>query len=948
MSAAPSLLLVDGSSYLYRAFHALPPLTGPKGQPTGAVLGVANMLKRLLEETRAERIAVVFDAKGPTFRDAMFAEYKAHRPPMPDDLRVQVEPLLRFVAALGLPLLQVSGVEADDVIGTLAAREPGAVLISTGDKDMAQLVDGKVTLVNTMNNPWTYLDRAGVKAKFDVFPEQIVDLLALMGDASDNIPGVDGWGPKTAAKYLNQYGTLEALLANAEKVPGKTGEKLRASLDVLALSKQLAAIKCDVDLPEAPLERREPDREALKALCVELGFSSWLRSLEAGGAGPSARAPAGLPPRPVPGAPRAASNLPPAGAGMAAFGGNPATEAAGLNAAGAAEPVPPSPAALARRYATIADEAELARWIARLGAAEVFAFDTETTSLDYMQAAIVGVSFACEPGEAAYLPLAHAYLGAPAQLDRDRALALLKPLLEDPTKAKVGHNLKYDAHVLANHGLALAGLAHDTMLESYVLDAAANRHDMDSLALRELGETTISYEQVAGKGAKQVPFAQVPVERAAEYAAEDADVTLRLHRALAPKLAAEPKLDALYRGLEMPMVPVLLAMERHGVLIDRAILAQQGGELAIKLVELEKEAHRLAGREFNLASPKQLGQILFEEAQLRVVRKTPTGQPSTAEDVLEELAAEHPLPRAILDYREVAKLKSTYVDKLPELIQPSTGRVHTSYHQAVAVTGRLSSTDPNLQNIPIRTPEGRRIRKAFVAPPGQLLLAADYSQIELRIMAHLSRDDGLLAAFAAERDVHQATAAEVFGVALDAVSADQRRAAKAINFGLIYGMSAFGLARQLGIGRGDAAKYVEKYFERYPGVKRYMDETRQQAREQGYVETVFGRKLRLPEIQSNNPALRGYAERTAINAPMQGTAADVIKRAMVAVHAWLAASRFPARMIMQVHDELVFEVRAGEQDALAAKAKELMSGAASLAVPLRVDVGVGRDWDEAH
>jgi len=949
MTAPPSLLLVDGSSYLYRAFHALPPLSGPKGQPTGAVLGVANMLKRLIEETRAERLVVVFDAKGPTFRDAMFDEYKANRPPMPDDLRVQTEPLHRFVVALGLPLLQVSGVEADDVIGTLATREPGAVLISTGDKDMAQLVDDKVTLVNTMNNPWTYLDRAGVKAKFDVFPEQMVDLLALMGDASDNIPGVDGWGPKTAAKYLNQHGTLEELLRHADAVPGKTGEKLRASLPMLALSKQLAAIKCDVDLPDQPLARREPDREALKALCIELGFSSWLRNLEAGGDGPSARSTSVAT---KPAGPRPASNLPPPGAGMAAFQAlqkdHPANPVPGQGVPGTVDVTPPSPAAVARRYTTITEMAELERWIARLAKAEVIAFDTETTSLDYMQAAIVGVSFACEPGEAAYLPLAHEYLGAPPQLERDAALALLKPLLEDASKPKLGHNLKYDAHVLANHGIALAGLAQDSMLESYVLDAAANRHDMDSLALRELGETTISYEQVAGKGAKQVPFAQVPVEKAAEYAAEDADVTLRLHRAMQPRLAAEPKLEALYRELEMPMVPVLLAMERHGVLIDREILAVQGGELAIKLIELEQEAHRLAGHEFNLASPKQLGQILFEEAKLRVVRKTPTGQPSTAEDVLEELAAEHPLPRAILDYREVAKLKSTYVDKLPELIQPTTGRVHTSYHQAVAVTGRLSSTDPNLQNIPIRTPEGRRIRQAFVAPPGQLLLAADYSQIELRIMAHLSRDEGLLAAFAAERDVHQATAAEVFGVALDAVSADQRRAAKAINFGLIYGMSAFGLARQLGIKRGEAAEYVEKYFDRYPGVKRYMDETRQDAREKGFVETVFGRKLRLPEIRSNNPALRGYAERTAINAPMQGTAADVIKRAMLAVHAWLGSSRFPARMIMQVHDELVFEVRDGEQDALAAKAKALMSGAAALAVPLRVDVGVGRDWDEAH
>jgi len=905
--AAP-LVLVDGSSYLYRAFHALPPLTGPQGQPTGAVLGVANMLRRLVEETGATRIAVVFDAKGPTFRDALFADYKAHRPPMPDELRAQVEPLLELTRALGFPLLQVPGVEADDVIGTLAAQEPGPVLISTGDKDMAQLVDARVTLVNTMTG--TRLDRAGVKAKFEVFPEQIVDLLALMGDSSDNIPGVAGWGPKTAAKYLNQYGTLDALLAHAAEVPGKAGEKLRASLEVLALSKELARIRCDLALPAQDLAHRGPDLDALRPLCATLGFNSLLRQLETG-----------TPPRAA-----TPASVAPAASGAPAAGPDPVT----------------------RRYETILDEPALARWLAKLAAAERYALDTETTSLDYMQAEVVGLSFAVAAGEAAYLPLAHRYLGAPEQLDRDATLARLKPLLEDRRCAKIGHHLKYDAQVLANHGLALAGIASDTMLESYVLDAATNRHDLDSVAARELGLKTISYEEVAGKGAKQVPFAEVPVERAAEYAAEDADVTLRLHRAQTPKLAAEPPLAKLLAELELPLLPVLLEMERSGVLIDRDLLAQQSVELGARMVELERQAHALAGREFNINSPKQLGQILFEEQGIPATRKTPTGQPSTAEDVLEELAAEHPLPRAILGFRELAKLRSTYTDKLPELIQPRTGRVHTSYHQAVAVTGRLSSSDPNLQNIPIRTPEGRRIRQAFVAPPGQLLLAADYSQIELRIMAHLSQDEALLAAFAADRDVHQATAAEVFGVAPDAVSGAQRRAAKAINFGLIYGMSAFGLARQLDIPRGEAQAYVDKYFERYPGVKRYMDAVRSEARERGCVETVFGRKLRLPEIASRNQQLRQYAERTAINAPMQGSAADIIKRAMLDVHGWLATSGLPARMIMQVHDELVFEVEAGAVEALRAGVIERMARAASLRVPLKVDVGVGANWDEAH
>ena len=914
MATAP-LVLVDGSSYLYRAFHALPPLTGPRGQPTGAVVGVTHMLRRLIDETAATRIAVVFDAKGPTFRDELFADYKAHRPPMPDELRGQVEPLLALTRALGLPVLQVSGVEADDVIGTLAAREPGPVLISTGDKDMAQLVDARVTLVNTMSG--TTLDRAGVKAKFDVFPEQMIDLLALMGDSSDNIPGVIGWGPKTAAKYLNQYGTLESLLANAAEVPGKVGEKLRASLEVLAMSKELARIRCDVELPVLDLERQPPDRAALEPLCAELGFSSLLRSLD----GPGAKAKAAAPP---------------------------ATRTAAASAPVAAGAAGPGPDPFARHYTTILTEAELAAWIAKLERSELFAVDTETTSLEYMKAEIVGLSFAVTPGEAAYLPLAHAYLDAPAQLDRTATLARLKPLLEDPRRPKVGHNLKYDAHVLANHGIALGGMAFDTMLESYVYDAASNRHDMDSLAARELSLKTISYEEVAGKGAKQLPFAEVPVERAAEYAAEDADVTLRLHRSLMPKLRAEPTLAELFHDLEMPLLPVLLKMEHDGVLVDSALLRQQSTELAARMAELEREAHRLAGREFNINSPKQLGQILFEEAKLPVLRKTPTGQPSTAEDVLEELAAEHALPRAIIDHRSLSKLKSTYTDTLPELVHPRTGRVHTSYHQAVAITGRLSSSDPNLQNIPIRTAEGRRIRQAFIAPPGHVLLAADYSQIELRIMAHLSQDAGLLEAFAADRDVHQATAAEVFDVELEAVSDDQRRAAKAINFGLIYGMSAHGLSRQLDISRTDAAKYVDLYFDRYPGVKRYMDQIRVTAREQGAVTTVFGRKLRLPEIESRNPQLRGYAERTAINAPMQGSAADIIKRAMLEVQRWLDASKVRARMIMQVHDELVFEVDERDLATVQREVPRLMSAAAMLAVPLKVDVGVGANWDEAH
>ena len=943
MSAAASpagadLVLVDGSSYLYRAFHALPPLTNSRGEPTGAVLGVLNMLQKLLREQPSARIAVVFDAPGPTFRDALFAEYKSHRPPMPDDLRAQVEPLLEAVRGLGLPLLRESGVEADDVIGTLATRAAAAgesVLISTGDKDMAQLVGPRITLVNTMTG--SVYDRDAVKAKFDVWPEQIVDYLSLVGDGADNIPGIDKVGPKTAAKWLGQYGTLDALVAHAAEIPGKTGENLRAGLETLALARQLATIRCDVGLPPeaADLTRRPQDYAALRALYARLELRALLRSLPGGAGEPEA---AGVPIGPPGGAA-------PTPAGSGAHPGNPG------HAAGPGIDLDPAVASAPREYETVVDRAALARWLDALGAAELFAFDTETTSLDYMQAEIVGVSFCIEPGCAAYVPLAHDYAGAPEQLPRAEVLAALKPLLEDPSRGKVGHHLKYDAHVLANHGIALEGMRHDTMLESYVWNSVATRHDMDSAAQRYLGIGTIRYEDVAGKGAKQIPFAQVPVERAAEYAAEDADVTLRLHRTLWPAIEREPLLKRLYEQFEQPLVPVLQRMERTGVLIDRAMLRAQSGELARRALELQDQAHQVAGQPFNLDSPKQLQVILYEKAQIPVLRRTPTGQPSTAEDVLEELADAHPLPRLILEYRSIAKLRSTYTEKLPEQINPRTGRVHTSYHQAVAQTGRLSSTDPNLQNIPIRTPEGRRIRQAFVAPPGHVLLAADYSQIELRIMAHLSGDEGLLRAFAEERDVHQATAAEVFGVPLESVTPDQRRSAKAINFGLIYGMSAFGLARQLGVERGAAQRYVDLYFERYPGVKRYMDETRARARDTGWVETVFGRRLYLPDIRSRNRALQQYAERSAINAPMQGTAADIIKLAMIAVDDWCRREApDQARLIMQVHDELVLEVRQDAAGAAADAVRARMAGAGSgeLKVPLRIEVGSGANWDEAH
>ncbi|MBS0380000.1 MAG: DNA polymerase I [Proteobacteria bacterium] len=920
MTRSPDLVLFDGSSYVYRAFHALPPLSNSRGEPTGAVLGVLNMLLKFLKDYQPQRIAVVFDAPGRTFRDELFAEYKAHRPSMPDDLRSQIDPLLKIITAQGLPLLRIPGVEADDVIGTLARRAAAAgqqVLISTGDKDMAQLVNDSITLINTMN--MSVLDRAGVKAKFDVFPEQIIDYLALIGDSSDNIPGIDKVGPKTGAKLLQQFGSLDGLIEHVAEVTGKVGENLRAGLETLELSRRLATIRTDLELPLSieELTPKPPDIPTLKALYTQLELRALLRQLEgdAGGAAGGATAPAAA----------AASQAAPAGA-----------------------PAAPPPTAVPRHYETVTTREALARWIAQLEAATLFAFDTETTSLDYMVAQIVGVSFAIEPGHAAYVPLAHIYPGAPDQLPRDEVLALLKPLLESEEHGKIGHNLKYDAHVLANAGIELKGMRFDTMLESYVWNSVATNHDMDSDAQRYLGVRTISYADVAGKGAKAIGFEQVPVERAAEYAAEDADVTLQLHHALWPQLEGIAPLATLYTTIEQPLVPVLARMERRGVLVDRDRLRGQSREFARALQDLVVAAHREAGHEFNVESPRQLQQILFERLNLPVKRRTPTGQPSTAEDVLEELAENYALPRLVLDYRALAKLKSTYTDKLPELVDARTGRIHTSYAQAVAATGRLSSVDPNLQNIPIRRPEGRRIRQAFIAPAGCVLLAADYSQIELRIMAHLSGDDSLRAAFAEDRDVHQATAAEVFGVALGEVSSDQRRTAKVINFGLIYGMSAFGLARNLGIERSAAAQYVERYFQRYPGVRRFMDETRTQARERGYVETVFGRRLYLPDIRSGNPQLRQYAERSAINAPMQGTAADIIKRAMIALDEWCTRTASPVRLIMQVHDELVFEVPKELTASFTETVREHMVGAAALTVPLKVDVGTGSNWDEAH
>ncbi|MBK5936303.1 DNA polymerase I [Halorhodospira halophila] len=897
------LVLVDGSSYLYRAFHALPALSNADGEPTGALYGVVNMLHKLLADEPEARFAVVFDAPGRTFRDELFEQYKAHRPPMPDELRAQREPLKQIIAALGVPVLEVDGVEADDVIGTLAVRAPGPVIISTTDKDMAQLVDERVSLLNTMSG--TRLDPAGVREKFGVPPEAIRDYLALVGDTSDNIPGVPKVGPKTAAKWLNAYGSLEALRERADEIRGKVGESLRAHLDELPLSVDLATIRCDLELDVAPedLVRRTPDREALAALYRRYGMRRFLAEIQAGDA------------------------------------------AAAADGTGASLP----PEAPETDYQIVLDDDGFDTWVERLRAAPAFSVDLETDSLNYMDAAIVGVSVAVEPGQAAYLPVAHCGPGAPEQLDRDRVLEVLRPLLEAEQPEKIGQNLKYDMSVLARYGIELRGVAYDSMLESYVLDSTATRHDMDSLASKYLGVEVTSYEELCGKGARQVPFAEIDVERAGHYAAEDADIALRLHRLLHPRLQAEPGLLRVFNELEMPLLPVLSRMERHGVRVDRGLLERQSEELAARMAEVEQHAHEEAGEAFNLGSPKQIQEIFFERMGLPVIQRTPKGQPSTAESVLEELSARgHELPRLILEHRGLSKLKSTYTDKLPQLIHPRTGRVHTSYHQAVAATGRLSSSDPNLQNIPVRTPEGRRIRKAFVASPGHRLITADYSQVELRIMAHLSADERLLGAFAQGEDIHRATAAEVF--AATEVDDEQRRAAKAINFGLIYGMSAWGLGRQLGIPRDEAQTYIDRYFERYPGVRTFMDRAREQAREQGFVETVFGRRLHVPEIHSRNRQRREYAERTAINAPMQGTAADVIKRAMIDVDA-LLAERFPeARLVMQVHDELVLEVPAGQETTIGDEVRRLMTAAdgGMLSVPLEVEVGVGDDWEQAH
>ena len=895
MTKQSMLYLVDGSSYLYRAFHALPHLSNSHGEPTGALLGVANMLKRLLHEDDPEFIAVVFDARGPTFRHELYPEYKANRPPMPQELRAQVEPILEFTRLLGLPLLQVEGVEADDVIGTLArqAEEAGLeCVISTGDKDMAQLVSAHTTLTNTMTD--TRTDRAGVSERFGVTPEQIVDFLALTGDKSDNIPGVDKCGPKTASKWLNTWDSLDGVMAHADEVGGKIGEYLRAALEQLPLSRELATIRRDLELDHGidDLKRGEADREALVKALKRYEFNSWLKELDGGDEDGAEEIPA--------------------------------------------------------EYSTVSTPDQLDALIAEIESAKLLAFDTETTSLDAMQAELVGLSFCIEAGRACYLPVGHDYPGAPAQLDRDAVLAKLKPLLENPDLPKVGQHIKYDMNVLSQYGIAVQGVAFDTMLESYVLNSTGSRHDMDTLALKYLGMKTTKYEEICGKGAKQISFSQVDIEDATGYAAEDADITLRLHERLWPELQGTETLASVFSDIEMPLVPVLARMEQAGVLIDGKQLGVQSREMAEQILQIEKDAHEEAEQPFNLGSPKQLQEILFGKLGLPVIRKTPKGQPSTAEDVLQELAGDYELPRLVLEYRSLSKLKSTYTDKLPEQINPRTERVHTSYHQAVAATGRLSSSDPNLQNIPIRTPQGRRIREAFVAPPGWLVMACDYSQIELRIMAHLSGDEGLLKAFREGVDVHRSTAGEVFGVPYEKVDDGQRRAAKAINFGLMYGMSAFGLAKQLNIGRVEAQAYMDTYFLRYPGVQDFMEATRESAREKGYVETLFGRRLYLPDIKASNMQRRQGAERAAINAPMQGTAADIIKRAMIDVDAWLQADQPGALLVMQVHDELVLEVEEGSLETVKEGIVSRMSGAAELDVPLVVDTGHGPDWDTAH
>jgi len=895
-----TLVLVDGSSYLYRAFHALPALSNSRGQPTGAIHGVVAMLKRLLKDYHPDYVAVVFDARGKTFRHELYAQYKATRPPMPDELACQIEPLHEIIAAMGLPMLVIPGVEADDVIGTLASEAAGAglrTIVSTGDKDMAQLVDQHTSLINTMNN--VHMDGDGVVEKFGVRPDQIIDYLTLVGNPVDNVPGVPMVGPKTAVKWLRQYGSLDGVIAHADEIKGKVGENLRQALATLPLSRELVTIRLDVDVGVEPsaLQPRVPDQQRLQELYRDLEFRTWLGEM----------------------LDQSESEV------------------------DAGEPV-----VAVVDYQIILEQAQLDAWLERLHAAPLFAFDTETSSLDYMQAEIVGISFAITAGEAAYVPCAHDYPEVPTQLGREWVLEALRPLLEDPGKAKLGQNLKYDMSVLARYGITLRGIAYDTMLESYLIDSTASRHDMDSLALKYLGHQTIHYEDVTGKGAKQISFAQVPLEQAGPYAAEDADIALRLHQRLLPRLRALPGLESLFDSLEMPLVPILSRIERNGVMVDAGMLQQQSMELVSRMDEIELQAHELAGQSFNMNSPKQIQAILFDKLQLPVLAKTPKGVPSTAEAVLQELALDYPLPKRILEHRSLSKLKSTYTDRLPERIDAVTGRVHTSYHQAVAATGRLSSSDPNLQNIPVRTQEGRRIRQAFVAPPGYRLLAADYSQIELRIMAHLSGDERLCQAFAAGEDVHRATAAEVFAVSLEQVTGEQRRAAKAINFGLIYGMSAFGLAKQLGIDRTSAKEYVDTYFARYPGVRAYMDRTRERARELGFIETLFRRRLYLPEIDSRNAQRRQYAERTAINAPMQGSAADIIKRAMIAVQGWLDDSGVDARLIMQVHDELVLEVGITVVEDVRGQIITLMQAAAELVVPLVVDAGVGDNWDEAH
>ncbi len=907
-----TLLLVDGSSYLYRAFHAIRDLSNSRGEPTNAIYGVLNMLRRLHKDVPAEYSACVFDARGKTFRDDLYAQYKANRPAMPDDLASQIGPLKEAITAMGWPLLEVGGVEADDVIGTLARQAEQAgmrVVISTGDKDITQLVSAQITLVNTMSNE--ILDIAGVEKKFGVPPERIIDYLTLIGDSVDNVPGVPKVGPKTAVKWLTQYGTLEAIVKNAPDIGGAVGENLRQSLDWLPQAQALLTIKCDVELP-VQLQHLAPqpqDTAKLVELFERFEFRTWRRELQDAGSGIEDR---GNPePQPIP------------------------------------APNPPAVPQYERHYETVTTMEALRKWLARIEAAPLTAVDTETTSLDAMAAELVGISLAVEPGHAAYIPVSHVYAGAPQQLSRDEVLATLKPWLENPRRAKLGQHIKYDMHVFANYGVQVAGVLHDTLLESYVLESH-QRHDMDSMAQRILSIKTISYDDVTGRGAKRIGFEQVSVELAGEYAAEDADITLQLHQALHPRIAADQKLNHIYADIEMPAMPVLYTMERNGVLIDSKLLAELSTEFGAKMIAIEKRAHEQAEQPFNLSSPKQIQEILFGKQGLKPVKKTPGGAPSTDEESLAELALDHPLPKLILEYRGLAKLKSTYTDKLPVMVNRNTGRVHTSYGQATAVTGRLASTDPNLQNIPIRTAEGRRIREAFIAPPGSQIVSADYSQIELRIMAHISRDESLLKAFAAGEDIHRATAAEIFGLTPQTVDNEQRRYAKVINFGLIYGMSAFGLARQLDIERSAAQQYMDRYFQRYPGVAEYMRVTREQAREQGYVETVFGRRLWLPEIRGSNAARRQGAERAAINAPMQGTAADLIKLAMVAVQHWLVAEKLQSKLIMQVHDELVLEVPDAELETIKTGLARLMAGVAQLAVPLLVEIGTGPNWDKAH